>query len=181
MHHTAVPQEHHQANRAWIGLGANLGLAHETLSAAVAAIASWPHTTLDAASALFHSAPVDADGPDYTNAVIRICTTMAPLDLLHALQALELEAGRQRPYRNAPRTLDLDILLYEQDGHWLQLGTSELTLPHPRMFERAFVLQPLNSINPALVSPAQLAATAQQRLEVLPAAQQWRWSDAKAR
>lgn len=161
---------------AWIGLGANLGDAQQTLSDAVAAIDAWPHSQVQAASPLYRSTPIDADGPDFTNAVIRVQTTLAPLDLLHALQALELEAGRLRPYRNAPRTLDLDVLRYEADGEAITLDSQELTLPHPRMHERAFVLRPMHAIDPAKIPQAQLEATQAQFLEPLAGSDQWHWS-----
>lgn len=164
---------------AWIGLGANLGDAQQTLSDAACAIEAWPHSRIEAASALYRSTPIDADGPDYTNAVIRIRTSLCPLELLHALQALELAAGRLRPYRNAPRSLDLDVLCYEVAGQTIALATSELSLPHPRMHERAFVLRPMHSIDPAKVSPDQLQATQAQFLEPLPLNEQWRWLAAK--
>jgi len=85
-------------------------------------------------------------GGDYLNAVARLRTTLAPLELLHALQAIEAEAGRLRPYPNAPRSLDLDLLLY---GDAVVEG-DELTLPHPRLHERAFVVVPLLEIAPNL-------------------------------
>lgn len=98
-------------------------------------------------SPLYRSQPVDAQGPDYVNAVASLQTSLAPLPLLQLLQNIEQQHGRERPYRNAPRPLDLDLLLYGQ----LQLTTKELTVPHPRMHERAFVLQPLQDLNPTLV------------------------------
>lgn len=161
---------------AWIGLGANLGDARQTLSDAVEAIHAWPHSKLEAASALYSSSPIDADGPDYTNAVIRIRTGLAPLDLLHQLQALELAAGRLRPYRNAPRSLDLDLLVYEAAGQAVSMDTQELILPHPRLHERAFVLRPLHSIDPSRVLAAQLTATQHQFLVPLASPHQWHWS-----
>ena len=145
---------------AWVGLGANLGDARAQIAAALGALAQLPQSRLLRASSLYASAPVDAQGPDYLNAVAELATDLAPLALLHALQAVEAAAGRQRPYRNAPRTLDLDLLLY--DG--LRLQTPALTLPHPRMHERAFVLLPLAELWPAAVTPAQLAAVAGQRI-----------------
>ncbi|WP_370679266.1 2-amino-4-hydroxy-6-hydroxymethyldihydropteridine diphosphokinase [Comamonas sp. GB3 AK4-5] len=157
------------AEQAFIGLGANLGDRGQSLAQAVQAIARLPGTQLAGLSSLYASAPVDASGPDFLNAVAAVQTTLAPLDLLHALQAIELQAGRERPYRNAPRTLDLDVLLHGD----LQLNTPELTLPHPRLWERAFVLLPLAELAPALVTPAQLAAVAQQRIALQQAPQAW--------
>lgn len=154
---------------AWIGLGANLGDARAALRAAVQAMDGLPDTQLRQVSSLYRSAPVDAHGPDYLNAVAELRTTLAPLALLHALQAIEQAAGRERPYRNAPRTLDLDLLLYGD----LRLDGVELTLPHPRMAGRAFVLLPLAELAPALVGAAELAAVGDQRLERVAQAAWW--------
>jgi 2-amino-4-hydroxy-6-hydroxymethyldihydropteridine diphosphokinase len=138
----------------FIGLGANLGDAQATVTAAIAQIAALPKTRLLRQSSLYKTAPVDAGGDDYINAVVAVSTALAPLDLLHALQNLEQHAGRLRPYRNAPRTLDIDILLYGEET----VDSPDLTLPHPRMLERAFVLLPLAEIAPMLVSASQLDA-----------------------
>lgn len=154
---------------AWIGLGANLGDARATLRSAVQAMAALPGTRVLRVSSLYRSAPVDANGPDYLNAVVELDTTLAPLDLLHALQAIEQGAGRERPYRNAPRTLDLDLLLY----HEQRLNGAQLTVPHPRMYERAFVLLPLAELAPALVDAVSLAAVTGQRIVNEAAADQW--------
>ena len=154
---------------ALIGLGANLGDARAALRSAVQAMAALPGTRLLRVSSLYRSAPVDAGGPDYLNAVAELDTTLAPLELLHALQRIEQAAGRERPYRNAPRTLDLDLLLYGT----LRLDSAELTVPHPRMGERAFVLLPLAELAPQLVDAQQLAAVAGQRMECVATAQQW--------
>ena len=148
---------------AYIGLGANLGDAPAALRAAVQALAALPGTQVLQCSALYRSAPVDATGPDYHNAVAAVRTTLAPHGLLAALQAIEAAAGRERPYRNAPRTLDLDILLFGD----LALDTPTLTVPHPRLRERAFVLRPLAEIAPERVDPAWLAAVQGQRIERL--------------
>jgi 2-amino-4-hydroxy-6-hydroxymethyldihydropteridine diphosphokinase len=137
---------------AYIGFGGNLGDARVAVSTALDAVASLTQTTELARSSLYGSAPVDAGGADYVNAVTAIRTGLSALELLQALQTVEANAGRERPYRNAPRTLDLDILLY---GDAL-IHTERLQVPHPRMFERAFVLVPLAEIAPALVSEAQL-------------------------
>ena len=108
-------------------------------------------TKLIKQSSLYQSAPVGYnDQPDFINAVAEISTQLAPQDLLEALLAIENAAGRERPFANAPRQLDLDLLLYG-DGI---LNTTKLTLPHPRMFERAFVLLPLAEISPNLTSPS---------------------------
>ena len=97
---------------AWIGLGANLGDRLATLRTALSAVGALPGTRVQGVSSLYGSAPVDAGGPDYLNAVAQVQTTLVPHALLAQLQAIEQAAGRERPYRNAPRTLDLDILLY---------------------------------------------------------------------
>lgn len=154
---------------AYIGLGANLGDRGQALAQAVQAMAALPGTQVAAVSSLYVSAPIDAGGPDYLNAVAALHTTLPALDLLHALQAIELAAGRERPYRNAPRTLDLDVLLYG-DQH---ITSTELTVPHPRIGERAFVLLPLAELAPARVSAAQRSAVADQRIERLHTAAQW--------
>jgi 2-amino-4-hydroxy-6-hydroxymethyldihydropteridine diphosphokinase len=135
--------------RAYVGLGANLGDAAASIEAAIAALAALPGTRLAGRSSLYSSAPVDAAGPDFCNAVAALETDLAPHDLLTALQALETAHGRARPYRNAPRTLDLDILLFGD----IVDADPRLTLPHPRMAERAFVLVPLAEIAPGLCLP----------------------------
>ena len=117
-------------------------------------IAALPHTTLLNRSSLYRTAPVDSSGPDYVNAVVEINTGLSPVDLLNALQGIEAGAGRRRPYRNAPRTLDLDILLYGDQT----IQTPDLTVPHPRMGERAFVLVPLAEIFPEGVTLEHLDA-----------------------
>lgn len=134
---------------AFIGLGANLGNTDQTLNAAIRAIKALPDTLLLAKSSYYVTAPVGAKGPDYTNAVIKISTSLSPLQLLDFLQNIECQHGRERPYVNAPRTLDLDILLYDQQI----IDSARLTLPHPRMHERAFVLKPLAEIEPLLQLP----------------------------
>jgi 2-amino-4-hydroxy-6-hydroxymethyldihydropteridine diphosphokinase len=108
---------------------------------------------------------VQAQGPDFINAVAELATGLAPLALLAQLQALELQAGRERPYRNAPRTLDLDLLLYGDAC----IDLPELTVPHPRLSERAFVLAPLAEIAPGRVPADLLQAVLQvQRIERIP-------------
>lgn len=147
--------------RAYIGLGANLGELAATLRAAIAALEALPQTRLEAVSSAWRSAPVDAGGPDFLNAVVRLETALAPEALLDALQAIEHAHGRERPYLNAPRTLDLDLLLYDD----LAMQTSRLTLPHPRLHQRAFVLQPLLEVAPEHADlAAHLAGVADQQL-----------------
>jgi 2-amino-4-hydroxy-6-hydroxymethyldihydropteridine diphosphokinase len=144
---------------AFIGLGSNVGDRAATIEAALREIAALPGTTLVARSALYESAPLEAGGGDYLNAVARVRTRLAPLDLLHALQAIEARHGRHRPYPNAPRTLDLDLLLHGEAG----LATAELSLPHPRMHERAFVLLPLAEVAPGLSLPGRGTVEAEAR------------------
>ncbi|MDP9046205.1 MAG: 2-amino-4-hydroxy-6-hydroxymethyldihydropteridine diphosphokinase [Pseudomonadota bacterium] len=156
---------------AYIGLGANLGDVQATLDAAFFAIASLPGTTVLAASSLYRSAPVDAAGPDYLNAAMAIRTRLAPSSLLAALQRIERQHGRERSYRNAPRTLDLDLLLYGD----AQISEPRLTVPHPRLAQRAFVLRPLAEIDSGLLIPGSgrvaglLAAVSDQPVSRLPA------------
>jgi 2-amino-4-hydroxy-6-hydroxymethyldihydropteridine diphosphokinase len=145
---------------AYIGLGANLGAAAATVVSAIDAIADMDGVALARQSSLYSSAPVDAGGPDYVNAVVQIQTCLTAPDLLSALQAIELRAGRERPYRNAPRTLDLDVLLYGDAC----IASATLDVPHPRMWERAFVLLPLAEIAPQRVSQEHLDAVVHQRV-----------------
>jgi 2-amino-4-hydroxy-6-hydroxymethyldihydropteridine diphosphokinase len=151
--------------RAYVGLGANLGDTRATLAAARQALASLPDTTLAAASSWWRTAPVDAGGPDFLNGVVALDTTLGPFDLLDALQAIEQAHGRARPHRHAPRTLDLDLLLYGNE----QLASERLVVPHPRIGERAFVLAPLLEVAPQLTGRfgGALAALAHQRIERL--------------
>jgi 2-amino-4-hydroxy-6-hydroxymethyldihydropteridine diphosphokinase len=142
----------------FVGLGANLGDAIAVMSGAVQEIARLPGTTLTRQSSLYKSAPVDAQGPDFFNAVVQFSTHLTAMALLTHLQGIENAAGRQRPYRNAPRTLDLDILLFGDEN----MHTQNLTVPHPRMYSRAFVLLPLREIAPHRVTVAQLQAVGQQ-------------------
>lgn len=145
---------------AFLALGANLGDAAGAVTAATADIGRLPGVRLLRASSLYRTAPVDATGPDFINAVVEVATTLTAPDLLVAVQALEQGAGRERPFRNAPRTLDIDLLLYGS-GH---IDSPRLTVPHPRMLQRAFVLVPLAEIAPTQVSAAQLQAVAGQRI-----------------
>ena len=150
-----------QPSRVWIGLGANLGARADTLRAALSAITALSGTSVQRVSSLYRSAPVDAGGPDYLNAVAELRTTLAPQALLEALQAIELAAGRERPYRNAPRTLDLDIVVWGDE----KIETATLTVPHPRMWERAFVLLPLAELAPERVPASALQAVQNQAIE----------------
>ena len=154
---------------AYIGIGANLGDARANVFDALARLAALPASTLLRQSCAYRSAPVDASGDDYINAVACIDTELAAIELLAALHAIELAHGRARPYRNAPRTLDLDILLYDDQ----QINLPSLHVPHPRMHQRAFVLAPLLEIAPGAEIPGRgpaqqfLAAVADQSISKL--------------
>lgn len=148
---------------AYVALGANLGDAQAAVRQALRDLGTLPQTQLVQASPLYSSAPVQSSGPDYINAVAELRTRLSAHELLAQLQRLEQQAGRERPWHNAPRTLDLDLLLYGE----LRLEDPVLTLPHPRMTERAFVLRPLADIAPALVSPQQLERVARQTIRRL--------------
>lgn len=156
--------------RAYVALGANLGDPAATLRAALTELGRLPGTALAARSSLYATQPVDAGGPDYCNAVAALDTRLGALDLFHALQGIERVHGRERSYRNAPRTLDLDLLLHGE----ARMDTPELTLPHPRMHLRAFVLAPLAEIAPELLIPGRgavrelLAAITDQPIRKLP-------------
>ncbi|OAM51453.1 2-amino-4-hydroxy-6-hydroxymethyldihydropteridine diphosphokinase [Methylovorus sp. MM2] len=135
-------------SRAYIALGSNLKSPEEQVSNALAELDSITGTKLIKASSLYRTAPIGYDNqPDFINAVAEIETSLPPLDLLHALLALETTYGRERPFPNAPRVLDLDLLTYED----IVLNSETLTLPHPRMHERGFVMIPLAEIAPDLV------------------------------
>jgi 2-amino-4-hydroxy-6-hydroxymethyldihydropteridine diphosphokinase len=149
--------------RAFIGIGGNLGDARETVERAMVDLGALPKTRIKARSSLYRTAPVNATGPDFINAVVELDTDLEPHALLAELQRLEAVAGRERPYRNAPRTLDLDLL-----RHGDALMESEtLTLPHPRLNERAFVLLPLAEIAPDQVTSGQIDKVSGQRIERL--------------
>jgi len=141
---------------AYIGIGANLGDAAANVDDALARLAALPGTALPARSGKYRSAPIDSIGDDYVNAVACIDTPLSAPALLDALHGIELAHGRERPYRNAPRTLDLDILLYGDE----RIDLPQLHVPHPRMLERAFVLVPLLEIAPAIVVPGRGPASA---------------------
>ena len=136
----------------YAGLGANLGHARQSIDSAILALGKLPETLLVGRSSFYQSAPFQADGPDYTNAVVHLRTRLNAIDLLRAFQSVEDLAGRERPYRNAPRTLDIDLLLYG-DGN---IQSPELQVPHPRMHERAFVLLSLSELAPELVTTDEL-------------------------
>jgi len=129
---------------AYIGLGANLGEPQLTLRQALRELSETPGIWALRSSHIYRSAPVDAEGPDYLNAVAQLHTSLDATALLRRLQAIENAHARQRPYPNAPRTLDLDLLWY--GGQVINLP--DLQVPHPRMHARAFVLLPLMELAP---------------------------------
>lgn len=146
---------------AYVAVGANLGDPVAAVSAALNALSQLPDTHTVAVSGLYRSAPHQAQGPSFVNAVAHLHTRLNAPDLLEALQAMEQQAGRVRSVLNAPRTLDLDILFY---GH-CRMQSCFLTLPHPRWMERAFVLLPLQELAPHLVIPAMLRAVTDQPIK----------------
>jgi 2-amino-4-hydroxy-6-hydroxymethyldihydropteridine diphosphokinase len=143
---------------AYVALGANLGDAAATLRTALRRLGEIPGTRLVRHSSLYRTAPHEASGPDFLNAVAEVATALTAPELLAQLQRLEAQAGRERPYRHAPRTLDLDLLLFGA----ARIDSAALTVPHPRMNDRAFVLVPLAQIAPQLVSREQLEAVRSQ-------------------
>lgn len=148
---------------AFIALGANLGNARIAVLQALDALSALAETRLMARSRLYRTAPHEASGPDFINAVAGIETRLSAPALLDALQAIENAAGRERPYPNAPRTLDLDILLYGD----ARIDSPRLTVPHPRMQGRAFVLHPLAELSPAHVSATALQSVGDQPIAPL--------------
>ena len=150
---------------AYIALGANLGKPAQALRDALRELGSTPGVRVLRASSLYRTAPVDSSGPDYLNAVAEVSTTLTAPALLAVLLSIEQAHGRQRPYHNAPRTLDLDLLLYG-NAH---IHSPTLTVPHPRMWQRAFVLLPLAEVAPGWVNEVLLRAVAGQGVERLAA------------
>lgn len=150
---------------AYVALGANLGDPVRAVCSALDALAGASGLRLLRASSLYRTAPHEAHGPDFINAVAEVATTLNAPQLLNALQSIERAAGRERPFRNAPRTLDLDLLLYGD----ARIESPSLTVPHPRWRERAFVLLPLAELAPKRVPAPWLASVAGQRIERLSA------------
>jgi 2-amino-4-hydroxy-6-hydroxymethyldihydropteridine diphosphokinase len=135
---------------AFVGLGANIGEPRQQLQTALDELNGLPETRITARSSLYRSAPMGyTDQPEFLNAVARIDTGLAPEALLDRLQEIEARHGRERPFPGAPRTLDLDLLLFGSQS----IDSSRLTVPHPRMHERAFVLEPLTEIAPDIAIP----------------------------
>ncbi|MES2263849.1 MAG: 2-amino-4-hydroxy-6-hydroxymethyldihydropteridine diphosphokinase [Pseudomonadota bacterium] len=139
---------------AYIGIGANLGDARANVHDAVARLRALPGCAVNAVSSLYRTAPIDSSGDDYINAVACVETDLDAEALLRALHGIEQAHGRERPYRNAPRTLDMDLLLYGDE----QIASPTLTVPHPRMCERAFVLAPLLELAPSIMIPGRAPA-----------------------
>ena|SRR5437868_5256932 len=152
---------------AFIGIGANLGDARQALKDAIVCLAQQVGITVMARSSLYRTAPVDASGDDYYNAVVKVQTTFTASQLLRICHHIEDQFGRERAFRNAPRTLDLDLLLFGDEIH----ADEHLTVPHPRVAERAFTLVPLVELDADLVIPGHgraadhLAAVKGQRIE----------------
>jgi 2-amino-4-hydroxy-6-hydroxymethyldihydropteridine diphosphokinase len=134
---------------AYIAIGANLGDPLAQAQGALKQIAALPATRVTATSSWYRSKAIGPQQPDYLNGVTRIETSLSPLDLLNSLQRVELEHGRERLQHWGPRTLDLDLLLYDE----LILQSARLTVPHPQLALRNFVLVPLLEIAPQLVLP----------------------------
>jgi len=148
---------------AFVAIGANLGDAVAAVRGAITALGAVPQTRVLRSSSAWRTAPVDSSGPDYINAVCELETRLTAPELLAQMQVIEDAAGRERPYRNAPRTLDLDLLLYGSGS----IDSAALQVPHPRTHERAFVLVPLAEIAPQRVDARMLAAVQSQRIERL--------------
>ncbi|MEK6243018.1 MAG: 2-amino-4-hydroxy-6-hydroxymethyldihydropteridine diphosphokinase [Pseudomonadota bacterium] len=153
---------------AYVGLGANLEDPRRTVSEVMLELERLPRSAVTGRSSLYRSAPLGyAAQPDFINAVVGLETELEAEPLLDQLQAIENRHGRQRPFSGAPRTLDLDLLLYGD----AQLATPRLTVPHPRMHERAFVLQPLFELDPVISVPGKglastlLSACSSQKIE----------------
>ncbi len=135
----------------FIGLGSNLGESCNQLRLAISDLDQLPDTRVLASSSFYRSAPIGyLDQPDFVNAVAKIETDLTPRQLLSALLGIERQHGRERTFNNAPRTLDLDVLLYGD----LQINEPGLTIPHREMHRRAFVLQPLLEIDPDCMIPS---------------------------
>ncbi len=142
---------------AYVGIGSNLAGPQAQVLAAFDELARLPATRLTGRSALYRSAPVGGPPqPDYVNAVARLETRLAAAQLLRELHAIERRRGRERAFANAPRVLDLDLLLY---GDAVASGP-DVTVPHPRMHERAFVLEPLLELEPGIEVPGHASARA---------------------
>jgi 2-amino-4-hydroxy-6-hydroxymethyldihydropteridine diphosphokinase len=144
-------------SQAYIGIGSNLGASARQVAQAIEELDALADTRVASRSSLYRSAPVGyANQPDFVNAVVRLETGLPAGQLLSEMQEIEARHGRERPFPNAPRSLDLDLLLFDD----VRLDTDRLVLPHPRMHERAFVLKPLLEIAGGISIPGQGAAEA---------------------
>ena len=154
---------------AYIALGSNMDSPHSQLDSALKALAQHPHIEITGVSSRYQTPPIGPQQPDFINAAAQLSTDLSPLALLDALQAIEQQQNRVRSIHWGPRTLDLDILLYNNlVGDPLVIESERLTIPHPRIGERAFVLVPLMDLNPQLALPsgetvAQLLANCSQQ------------------
>ncbi len=159
---------------AYIALGSNMDSPHQQLDSALEALAQHPNMQLVAVSNRYQTPPIGPQQPDFINAAAQLSTDLSPLDLLDALQTIEQQQNRVRNIHWGPRTLDLDILFYNNlvgdslVGDSLVIESERLTIPHPRIGERAFVLVPLMDLNPQLALPsgetvAQLLANCSQQ------------------
>lgn len=152
---------------AYIGLGANLGDARQALKDAIVCLAQQVGVTVVARSSLYRTGPVEAVGDDYYNAVVKVETSFTAPQVLRICHHIEDQFGRERPFHNAPRTLDLDLLLFGDEIH----DGAQLSVPHPRIAVRAFTLVPLLELDPGLTIPgigtaaAMLAGVTDQRIE----------------
>jgi 2-amino-4-hydroxy-6-hydroxymethyldihydropteridine diphosphokinase len=149
--------------QALVAIGANLGDPLRAVQDAIQSLGQLPLSQLRDVSSFYRTAPVASHGPDYINAAVTLDTRLTAPALLTHLQRLEMAAGRERPYTNAPRTLDLDVVFFGAGS----IDSPRLTVPHPRWQERAFVLLPVQELAPERVSPALLAAVSSQRIERL--------------
>jgi 2-amino-4-hydroxy-6-hydroxymethyldihydropteridine diphosphokinase len=149
--------------RAFIGLGANAGDPQAQIEQAFEALLKLPATVGLQRSRLYRTAPWQAHGPDFINAMAQVDTQLSAPDLWGHMQRIEQAAGRVRPYHHAPRTLDLDLIFYGQ----AVMNSPALVLPHPRWRERAFVLQPLSDLAPARILASDWAAVAGQAVTPL--------------
>ncbi len=130
----------------FLGLGSNLGDRLANITAALNCLREVEGIAIDKVSSFYETEPQDAPGPKYLNGVIKVITDLSPKEVLFATQAIEKRLGRERPFKNAPRTIDLDILLYGDK----EIRDDDLTVPHPRMFKRKFVMKPLLEIEPGI-------------------------------
>jgi 2-amino-4-hydroxy-6-hydroxymethyldihydropteridine diphosphokinase len=156
---------------AYVGIGSNLQDPVAQVKGALAELERIPRTRLLKSSSLYRSKPVGYAGqPDFVNAVASLETALEPVELLIELQKIEKRHGRERSFKDAPRSLDLDLLLYDD----VVINISSLIVPHPRMHQRAFVLKPLLEIAPGIAIPgvgpaaARLPECADQTVERIP-------------